>query len=116
MSDGSGSLEEELELTLGGVWVVVENFPEGFLTSLLHCKFYGLDAAEGIFNQIGVVSVKESSESFGVNGVFGEPVGNWSLVSRDLALGGNFGGHRSVVAAKLDFGFGNLDGGVGSDF
>ena len=83
---------------------------------MLHSKFYGLDAAEGIFNQLGVVFSEESLESFGVDGVFGEPVENWSLVSRDLAFGGDFGGHRGVVATKLNFRFGNLDGGVGFDF
>ena len=41
---------------------------------------------------------------------------DWSLVSGDLTFGGDFSGHRSVAAAKLDFGFGNLDGGVGFDF
>ena len=55
VNDGSDSLEDELELALGGVGVVVEDFPEGFFTSLLHSEFYGLDAAEGIFDQLGVV-------------------------------------------------------------
>ena len=55
-------------------------------------------------------------EGLSVNGVFGEPMRDWSLVSRDLTFGGDFGGHGGVVTAKLNFGFGNLDGGVGSDF
>ena len=38
------------------------------------------------------------------------------MVTRDLAFSEDFGDHRSVVATELDFGFGNLDGGVGSDF
>ena len=38
------------------------------------------------------------------------------MLSRDLAFGGDLGGHRGVVAAEFDFGFGDLDGSVGFDF
>ena len=41
---------------------------------------------------------------------------DWFLVSGDLALSGDVGGQRGVIAAQSDFGFGHLDGGVGLDF
>ena len=70
VSHGSGSLKEKLELALGGVGVVVEDFSESFFASLFHGKFYGLNAAEGISNQLGVVFFEESLDIFGINGVF----------------------------------------------
>ena len=55
MSDGSGGLEDELELALGGVGVVIEYLSDSLLASLLHGQFYGFDATEGILNQLGIM-------------------------------------------------------------
>ena len=45
-----------------------------------------------------------------------EPVRDWSLVSWDSVFGRDFGGHWSVVTAKLGFCLSDLDGGVGFYF
>ena len=63
----------------------------------------------------GLLFLKAVLEGLGVNGVLGEPVRDWSLVARDLAFGGDFGSNGGVVTAELGLGFGDLDGGVGSD-
>ena len=55
VSDGSGSLKEGLELALGGAGIVVEDVPEGILLVCFIASFSGIDAAEGIFDQAGVV-------------------------------------------------------------
>jgi hypothetical protein len=44
--------------------------------------------------------------------VLGEPVWDWSLVAGDLSFDSYLGGHWSVVAAELGFGFGDFDGDV----
>ena len=75
---------------------------------MLHGKFYGFDAAEGVLNDLGIFFLEEILESLSVDGLLGEPVRDWSLVSWDLAFGGDFGGHWGVATAKLGFCFGNL--------
>ena len=115
VGNGSSSLEDKLELAFGGVGVVVKDLSESFFNRLPHGLLYGFDAAEGFFNQLGIVSLEHVLEGLGVDGVFGEPVRDWSLVARDLAFGGDFGSNGGVVTAELGLGFGDLDGGVGSD-
>ena len=107
VSNGSSSLEDELELTFGGVGIVVKDLYEGFSARLPHGLLNSLDAAEGVFNQLGIVFVEDVLEGLGVDGVLGEPVRDWPLVARDLAFGGDFGGDGGVVTAELGFGFGD---------
>ena len=83
---------------------------------MLHGKFDGFDAVEGVLYGLGIVFLEEFLESLSVDGVLGEQVRDWSLVSWNLVFGRDFGGHWSVVAAKLGFCLGDLDGGVGFYF
>ena len=80
-----------------------------------HGLLDGVDAVEGVFYQFVVVFYLDVLEGLGVDGVFGEPVRDWPLVTRDLSFDSYFGGHWSVVAAKLGFGFGDFEGGVRPD-
>ena len=66
VGDGSGSLEDGLELALREVGIVIEDFPESFFAGLFHSEFDGLDSAEGVFNQLGVTFFEERLEGFGV--------------------------------------------------
>ena len=94
MGDGSGSLEDEVELALRGVGIVIEDSPESFFAGLFHSEFDGLDSVEGVFNQLGVTFFEENLEGFGVYRVLRKPMRDWSLVSGGVAFSGGVGGHR----------------------
>ena len=102
-------------MTLGAAGILVKDLSEGFLASLPHGLFDGLDTVEGVFDQLVTVFPEDVLEGLGVNGVFGEPVRDWSLVARSLTFGSVCGGNGSVVTAELGFGFGDFDGSVRSD-
>ena len=44
------------------VGIVIDHFPESFFAGLFHSKFDGLDAAEGVFSQLGVTFFEEYLE------------------------------------------------------
>ena len=111
----SSRLENELELALGRVGVLAQDLSESFFAGLPHGLLDGINTAERVLDQLVVVFFLDALEGFGVDGVFGEPVRDWPLVTRDLSFDSYFGGHWSVVAAKLGFGFGDFDGGVRPD-
>ena len=111
----SNSLEEKLELTLGGVGILVEDLFECFLASLPHGLFDGIDTAEGVFDQLVIVFLEDVLEGLGVYGVFGERLRDWSLVTWYLAFGNDFGSNGSVVTAELGFSFSDFDGSVRPD-
>ena len=80
-------------------------FMVSFMASL---RLKGFSISSGLF-------FEEVLQGLCVYGVLGEPVTDLPLVTWDVTFGGDFGGYGSVVIAELGFGFGDLDGGVGSD-
>ena len=55
VGSSSGGLEDELKLAFGEVGIVIKDLSKGLFPRLLHGKFYGLDAAEGVFDQLRII-------------------------------------------------------------
>jgi hypothetical protein len=91
------------------VGVLALDLSESFFAGLPHGLLDGVDTAEGVLYQLVVAFSLDALEGFGVDGVFGEPVRDWSLVTRYLAFGNDFASNGSVVTAELGFSFGDFD-------
>ena len=59
VSDGSGGLEHELELTSRGVRIVNEYFSQGSFARLLHSDYDDFDTFDWIFMLVEVGFIKE---------------------------------------------------------
>ena len=115
VSDGSGGLKHELELTFRGVRIVIEYFSQGGLARFLDSDFDDFDTFEWVFMLVEVGFVKEFLQDSDIGRVLGEPMWDCSLVFRYLSFCRYNGCHWGVVTPMFGFGYSDLDCGEGFD-